>query len=241
MSSISNALFSQDSPLGPGTDLVVSLVAVLVLVIAINKKKEDYNLKVIQDKQEEIIHAIAKEYDTEPEPITDEILTDNLTSRYKIPTGSVLESDIIIENQATLQRFRFGSSVLFDTNSEVLSTEGENVIRVVGSEILETLQDSDQNYIEEIQIQGHADYTNNSEDPNYNVKLASRRAIAVFLFLKENVGLKPSTYLMSIASFGEYKPVWRKRGQISSLNEIKSDKKLSRHRRIEILLYYKGK
>ena len=111
------------------------------------------------------------------------------------------------------------------------------MLRVVGSKLRDQLQ-----LIREIQIQGHAD-TVPSKRYASNVELAANRAIAVFKFLQDKVGIQPSEHLMSVTSFGEYKSV--QRGEVASYTQEQlnadniSDEFKRRNRRIELVLIYR--
>lgn len=229
--------FSQeDNTIGPGTDLVISLVAVLVMMLAINnvelqayklKEKAELNvLEKIKAYQLTIIKAVARHYQAAAQT-KDSI---RFTIPFRLSTNS-----ISIENDGKRQHISFGAGILFEFGVDNLQYEGKKIIKEVGFILKGKL-----GYIKEIQIQGHADVVGNSDR---NLVLASRRAISVYQFLQDEVAIDPIVHLMSATTYGKYKPVQRKDA------EKYSDEKLNMHnsnelkrknnRRIEIVLIYK--
>jgi len=234
MRNVQNFLVEDNNNIfGPGTDLIVSLTAVLIILIAI-KEIGQIDLQKIRKNQMEIINKIATEYNTKADKIND--------NKYGISTtSSSIKHDIIINNDVTIQRFTFGSHILFDVNKTELKKNGEKVLTIVGKTFKEKLD-----VIQEIQIQGHADPQNSSEDPLYNIKLAARRAITVFEHFQYKLGIDPTRHIMSATSFGEYKPVQRKYSDMqyntSRLEEDNyTDEKREKNRRIEVVLIYRRK
>ena len=242
--------FNSESILGPGTDLVISLVAVLVVLMSISMakfqnlekelekvgdiealKERNVLLSNVREYQYKIIQEIAASYDSEA------TTKDSLTFDIIIYKGTKLQDTISIRNDVSLQRFSFGEKILFSKNSSVLQRNGKKVIYEVGNIFKNKLK-----YIEEIQIQGHAD---NQGTKAYNLSLASKRSIAVFEHLRKKVGINPINYLMSISSYGSYKPFNRKvtdaKYTVGKLEKANETKELSdKNRRIEIVLNYRG-
>ncbi|MFK5969932.1 MAG: OmpA family protein [Candidatus Marithrix sp.] len=169
------------------------------------------------------------------------IATDN---EHCIP---ILENDSICVKDTTLQEqtISFGSSVLFTSGRAKLKIRGRDILTTVGNMIKNKLP-----AIQEIQIQGHADITapkkyniDSQKSQKYNLKLASERALEVFLFLKEQLAINPAKVLMSATSFGSYKPVSRTAEDKYTWERIRvenddNDKK-QLNRRIEIVLTYR--
>lgn len=218
---------------GPGTDLIISLVAILIMVLAIYLNeygKREEILKKIEKEQKEIVKEIARKYKS---PI------DSLTlgeKTYGISATS--QNDIIIHNDLTLQRISFGSNILFQPDDTLLNFNGKNVLSVVGISIKKKLP-----VIKEIQIQGHAD-PNKSNKFGSNLELAAHRAISVFYFFQNKLNIDPAQYIMSATSFGEYKPVERSYENIkynidSIYHANETEKQRDRNRRIEIVLNYR--
>ncbi|HHB93293.1 MAG TPA: hypothetical protein ENK59_08805 [Thioploca sp.] len=159
----------------------------------------------------------------------------------------ILENDSICVKDTTLQEqtISFGSSVLFTSGKAKLKLRGRDILTTVGNVIKNKLP-----AIQEIQIQGHADITapkkyniNSQKSQEYNLKLASERALEVFLFLKEELAINPAKVLMSATSFGSYKPVSRTAEDKYTWERIKTENdnndKKQLNRRIEIVLTYR--
>lgn len=222
---------------GPGTDLVLSLVAVLVLVVfALNtdllklrsqRDEQGLDIEAVREAQREVIDAIAQTFDAEvksPAPGT-----------YEIQLGSSSGPDVVIKNEATLQRIRFGSHVLFDTDEYKLQPRGERILEGFARALSPHL-----NQIQEIHLEGHAD-TRKTTRYESNLVLASWRAMEVFQFLQRR-GIDPTRHLMSATSFGEYDPVDRigrasyNGTLLAAANDTKQERTLNR--RIEVILVY---
>jgi flagellar motor protein MotB len=213
---------------GPGTDLIVSLVAVLMIMFAV---QDIINFKQVRQNQEKIVNEIAATFRTRAVKI-------------KADTYEIIDPQrrgkIIIKNDATLQRFSFGSDILFES--------GKAVLRDRGKEILEKFAKAFKNkkklgIIKEIQIQGHADIEPVVDDRDWgNLQLAADRALEVYKHLKQ-FNINPYEYVMSATSFGEYMPVERKYEDNSySMAKLEyhnnNQKKMDLNRRIEIVLIY---
>ena len=126
---------------------------------------------------------------------------------------------------------------LFPQDKHGLSETGKQTLTIIGQLLKKQLP-----VIREIQIQGHAD-TDKSRLYPTNLDLAAFRAIEVFKYLQNEVGIDPAEHLMSATSFGEFKPVQRSDEDLSynDLNLIKDNRTKSlkdRNRRIELLLFY---
>lgn len=231
---------------GPGTDLVVSLVAVLLITLAIStssyqqkllnlireKKEGQLDIQRIQNNQMQIVNGIAVKYNTTPNKIDE--------NKYGISINSSSQNDIVIENDVTLQRISFGSHILFDPDVAELKHNGELVLEKVGNVFKQKL-----GVIKETQIQGHADPQRTSKFSS-NLELAAHRAIAVFEFFRDELNINPARHIMSATSFGEYKPVQRtysdlnyNRFRLKQDNDTEEERKLNR--RIEIVLIYRQK
>ncbi|MDM8567090.1 OmpA family protein [Candidatus Halobeggiatoa sp. HSG11] len=159
----------------------------------------------------------------------------------------ILEDDSLCVEDTTLQEqtISFGSSVLFTSGRAKLKVRGRDILTTVGNVIRNKLP-----VIQEIQIQGHADTTaprqydiDSQQSQKYNLKLASERALEVFLFLKEQLAINPAEVLMSATSFGSYKPVTRTAEDKYTWERIRlendDDDKKQLNRRIEIVLTYR--
>jgi flagellar motor protein MotB len=218
---------------GPGTDLIVSLVAVLMIMFAV---QDILNFKIVRQNQMETVKEIADAYDTKYKPLGEGL--------YEISTRS--GSTIRIKNDATLQRISFEGDVLFVSGSAKLPQKSR------GYKILKEFADifaagKKLDIIKEIQIQGHADtrgYTGDKYTTFDNLELAAHRAMEVYTKLKE-LGIKPFEYVISATSFGKYMPVDRKYEDMEyskkKLKEQNKDRYMrKRNRRIEIVLIYRS-
>lgn len=216
-------------------DLMLSLVLILLLVIAVvyaSLAVGSVNLRHVQENQEKMVDAIATIFNGKPEKIGED--------SFAISTIEKDSRDIVIKNEPTFQRFSFSTQVLFDSDQYQLKQSGQRVLSEVGGELKKQFK-----AIGEIQIQGHAD-----TDPTFlhrsNLDLAALRAMEVFKFMQDSVGVDPASYLMSATSFGEYKPLQRaeddstySRARLSVDNATTVLK--DRNRRIELLLFYRIK
>ena len=185
----------------------------------------------VKEKQEKIIAAIANAYDIDYEEVESDF--------FKIRLEDDSDTEILIRNEATLQRYSFSDRILFRRNKYDLNEEGKRTLRIVGREIEKNLKD-----IKEIQIQGHADPDRPVDDFFFNLDLAASRAIEVYKFLQRSIRIDPARHLMSATSFGEYKPVQRSTDdntytQEKLMEHNKEDELKARNRRIEILLFYR--
>ena len=227
-----NSLIQSDTEMfGPGTDLIVSLVAVLMIMFAV---QDIVNFKQVRQNQVKIMNEIASIYNTTPLSMPEKEDT------YFIFTDPQQKNRIAIQNDATLQRISFGSDILFDSGRAELKDKGKEILKKFSS-VFENGKKL--GLIKEIQIQGHAD-----SDPLYDYKggnlgLAADRAIAVFEQFK-SLNIDPEKYVMSITSFGEHMPVERQFEDIGySSNMLQkhnsTEMQKSLNRRIEIVLNYR--
>ena len=216
-------------------DMMLAIVFVLVLVlfvVTVVMTAGTTDLSRVQQSQETIIASIARAYDAEIKKDTTK------TDTYSLSISGSGTPDIIIYNQPTTQRLTFSSNILFPKGIHQLNANGRSVIKTVGNVLKKELPS-----ILRIQIEGHADIEPTTNYPS-NTHLAALRAIAVFDFLQDSVAIDPVTNLMSIASFGEFKPVdrseddaaydWRKLDEANSTPTLQD-----RNRRIELLLFYR--
>ena len=235
------------------SDLMLILVLILVIVVfavivSFSVKPVPippdppgtHDLSEVKKKQEAMIKAIADKYDVKWEDVEKRKDEETETNSFVIPItledGS--STEISIQNDTKLQRYSFSDSILFEKNKFNLNEKGQETLEIVGYEIKKHL-----NNISEIQIQGHADPDKPKFDPHFNLHLAADRAIVVFIFLQEKIGIDPARHLMSATSFGEYKPVKRSdkdrtytTEKLKGHNETKDMK--DKNRRMEILLFY---
>lgn len=215
------------------SDLMLSLVLILVLVLFTVSAVLDVgnvNLRHVEKNQEDIIKNIGSAFGISPETGGKE------KKLYIIPTSPGSEGDIFIKNEPTMQKITFSSNILFPPDEVELNDRGRQVLSKVGEILRKNLK-----LIREIQIQGHADPSPTKYGSN--MRLASNRAISVFNYLKEVLKIDPSQHLMSITSFGEFKPVQRSENEKYYSANILQKHNLTvamkeRNRRIELLLFY---
>lgn len=217
-------------------DLMLSLVLILLILMFLFvgfKSVGTINLQAVKKNQMSLIESVAGAYRTEEVEIGEDAYG------IAIQPDSIEKGiyDIEVRNEPTLQRITFSDRILFAPDDFELAGPGPEVMRQVGEAIKSRLS-----AIREIQIQGHADTDRTGRFPS-NVHLASARAIEVFKFLQEQVGIDPAENLMSATSFGEFKPVQRTQASTKFneqllLQENDSPEKKARNRRIELLLFY---
>lgn len=212
-------------------DNMLALVFVLVLVIflvAVKMQAGNVGVAEILERQGDVAAAIAAEYGGE--------LRQRDPHESQVCAGG--DCPITIENDIQLQRITFSDRILFPTGSRVLSEQGRGVLSQVGRVVSRNLDD-----IYKIQIEGHTDDVPAPHYADGNLELGALRAIAVYRFLQDDVGIDPSSHLMSATSFGEYNPVDRAEGAEAGRPLIESanadDGKRSRNRRVELLLFYR--
>ena len=217
------------------TDLMLSLVLVVLIILFVVSKMiaaGNENLDRARDSQKaiqtQIKNMIGSKYSIKV-----------ISDRNNKDTAKEIEesiADINIIDKLDRQTITFSDKLLFDSGKSDLKPAGLDVLNAVGPVIKSNLQ-----YISEIQIQGHADIVNTDD---FNLRLASERAISVYKFVQTNVGIDPAEHLMSITSFGKYKPIGREAGDkfdkydLSKANSTYTLR--AKNRRIEIVLFYKN-
>lgn len=214
-------------------DLMLAVVLILVLVLFLVTaviSVGTINLSQVQRNQVEMVNTIASSYGSKPKELE--------KNTFGISISTPHTYDVLIKNEPTLQQITFSDHVLFSPDDYKLNPGGREVLEVVGNALKQQLS-----LIREIQIQGHADPDTSSRFES-NTHLAALRAIEVFRFLEQTVGIDPAEHLMSATSFGEFKPLQRSlddrqygRDKLREHNST-SDLK-SRNRRIELLLFYR--
>lgn len=223
-------------------DLMLALVLVLSLLLFVVVAVISFNsvnLKKVEDNQSKLISSIAGYYKVRAVPLK----SDDQLKRYLfgISTGNNSTYDIKIQNELNVQRITFSDKLLFRPDEVIINPGGQEVLSVVGGIISSQI-----NLIKEIQIEGHADTVKSSRFRT-NTELAAMRAIAVFEYLQQKVGIDPNKKLMSVTSFGEFKSVQRGENEeldysSDQLSRDNADERLrSYNRRIEIVLIYKRK
>lgn len=227
----------ENSLLGPGTDLAITLLGALLIIFAINEKirnKEKLYEKSIQEQQKQLICDIASEYHKF------KVIQEG-GKVFKLYFDSTIMNkmypNIIFNNDATLQRIRFSNEILFKSNEHIIKDDyGKEILKNVGNKIFNNIES-----IREIIIEGHTD-TIRTEKYNSNLHLGMERAITIFNFFKDSTNLDPNQQLISAATYGKYKPVQRNSNLSYNRKKIHKDNsswnKRSLNRRIDIFLNY---
>jgi flagellar motor protein MotB len=215
-------------------DMMLALVLVLCLtlfLVAFFMAVGTVNLKEVEANEMTMINSIANDYRVKPMPLPGE------ENAYGIHFTGSKDPDMEVHNDLSQQRITFSDKILFEPDHVELKPAGEEVLTIVGARLRAQL-----GLIREIQIQGHADTNPSGRYPS-NVELAANRAIAVFNFLQNKMGIKPAEHLMSVTSFGEYKSVQRRAEADYSMEKLQadnsSDELRRRNRRIELVLIYR--
>ena len=242
------------------SDLMLTLVLILVIVVfaviaAFSIGTDDLRAKVqeaekemakikkeekeiaeaiaeVKKKQKKIIAAIAGAYGTD--------YKEGENDSFKIRLEDDGGTEILIRNEATLQRYSFSDRILFEPDRYDLNEKGKKTLQIVGRQIENNLEN-----ISEIQIQGHADPDRPAYVPS-NLHLGALRAIEVYKFLQNRIEIDPARHLMSATSFGEYKPVGRlDKDSTYTPERLRRDNRTkslkAKNRRMEILLIYRLK
>lgn len=217
------------------TDLMLSLVLVVLIILFVVSKMiaaGTENLDKARESQKKIQNQIERQIGKNYSILVISDKSNEETSEKMLDN----KADITIVNKLDRQTITFSDKILFDSGKSELKPAGYDVLKVVGPVVMNNLAN-----ISEIQIQGHADI---EDTDDYNLTLAANRAIAVYKFLQTEVAVDPAKYLMSITSFGKYKPVGREAGQEydrSQLEKANIDAAAkAKNRRIEIVLFYKN-
>lgn len=233
-------LRDEDGFFGPGWDLAIALIAVLILTLALEaaarqqafrrERQGEFEIQRIRERQMHLVDQLAAHYSVQRRELG--------TDTYGIFIGSrATEPDITIHNDATLQRLSFGDHILFASDEVVLLPGGTLVLTALADVLKGEL-----NHLMEIQIQGHAD-TLKPKAFKSNLELAARRAMTVYQAL-ESSGIDPARSIMSATSFGDYVPVTRSRSdagysraRLLADNDQPTKQRLNR--RIEVVLIYR--
>ena len=217
------------------TDLMLSLVLVVLIILFVVSKMiaaGTENLDKARESQKKIQNQIESQIGKNYSILVISDKSNEETSEKMLDN----KADITIVNKLDRQTITFSDKILFDSGKSELKPAGYDVLKVVGPVVMNNLVN-----ISEIQIQGHADI---EDTDDYNLTLAANRAIAVYKFLQKEVSVDPAKYLMSITSFGKYKPVGREAGQEydrAKLEKANIDAAAkAKNRRIEIVLFYKN-
>lgn len=213
-------------------DLMLSIVLVLVLVLFLIAAvlAVGVDIEPIRKKQQTMIQSLANTY---------KVKLDTVGQDFVLSITNERKNNLVIRNDLDKQLLMFSDHVLFPPDIATLSTRGRVLLSVVGKVIREQLGS-----LKEIQIQGHADTDPSSRFPS-NLELSAARAIEVFQFFQDTVGIDPAICLMSATSFGEFKPAQRTADD-STFDRLKltesnsSFEHKAKNRRVEVLLFYRN-
>jgi flagellar motor protein MotB len=225
-------------------DLMLSVVLILIIVIFVIYSvlsAGSVNLRHVEERQHTMIDELATSYGTTAKELATKAngktAKDSKTKFYAIYIDRDTIPDVVVRNEPTLQRFSFGSHILFAKNGTELTDSGQQVLRSLGASLKKQLP-----LIREIQIQGHAD-PDTTRSYRSNLDLAALRAIEVYRFFQNAIGIDPAQHLMSATSFGEFKPVQRSDDDTYSFKKLNAhnftEAQKSQNRRIELLLFYR--
>lgn len=214
-----------ESAYGPGTDLIVALLAVVLVLLQLSRASLGSLGGGVVDLQ-----YVSRSKDALRRELC---LAVDGASRACSPNALVAESAFEIVDVAANQTLRFDQSVLFRQSASELTQDG----RMLLGKVIQALSRC-QGVLREVQVQGHTDETG-GEVPN--VLLGHQRAMEVWKLLSVN-NLDRHQVLFSVASYGRAKPVdWSpKEAEGPARFEVGTDSpRLARNRRVELLLIYK--
>lgn len=229
-----NHLFEGDaeaeSSYGPGTDLIVALLAVVLVLLQLSRA----NLASLGGGAVDLQYLASRKAALKRELC----LTLDSASRECGRGGKYVSGAFELVDVAANQTLRFDESVLFPRSRSDLKPEGKLLLSKV-TQVLVKCQGS----LREIQVQGHTDETGTDEK---NVLLGHLRAMEVLKLLWHS-DLDRHQVLVSAASYGREKPVdWtpsldgRREMHASPAFTAGIDSpRLARNRRVELLLIYK--
>jgi outer membrane protein OmpA-like peptidoglycan-associated protein len=224
---------TSDEGFGPGTDLIVAVLAVLLVMLA------TLRLTAVN-----LFGEVDTSYLTESKKVfwqaVEEVCGSKVNQGLERGTTLTIEcrnTPIFVTGYAVYDTFSFGAEVVFPPDESTLSNNGRLLLRPV-REFLAKSQDR----LMEVQIAGHADWDGESAN---NLALGADRAREVYRFLTatQSGGLDPARVLVSATTYGEYRPISRDPRStftveaLEAANRTRQDKQ--RNRRIEISVYYR--
>ena len=218
-------------------DLMLALVLILTVILfcavaVVTAGTEDTG--PIRESQRRIIESIAEGYRFNVPNLGSGDAA--LPKRVPLPIGG---DTLSVKNNLSTQRITFSSSVLFPKGDYELQARGRSVLQRVGRALKR-----EAGAIKSIQIQGYTDTDPTGSRYRSNLHLGAYRAIEVFRFLQNEIGISPMRQMISVSSFGKYMPVQRSQlshgayspARLSEHNSTPAEKR--RNRRIELLLTY---
>lgn len=221
------------------TDLMLSLVLIILAILGVfvfNTGQGEADIEKAQVSQEKINSELETRIGKSKFAKIDSW---NDISRHN-------DKDVIVLAELNKQTISFSDKILFQRNEFELMQPGKEILDTIVPVIVDNIEN-----IKEIRIEGHTDM---NADAAYNLELGANRAIAVYNHVtysdnddpdKAKEGFRkidPAEHLISISSYGKFKPVGRTPGEQynrSKLQEANTKWNEDRNRRIEIILEYK--
>lgn len=231
-------LAEAETSFGPGFDLIVGLLAVVLVALQLSRVSlatalgGDTDLTYVSHSKEAFLRRLCTEAGRtgcafERDPGAEPARID-----MSLPDGRMTR--IEVAEIGTNQTLRIGNEVLFESGQATLKPGGraalERVIRAVWS---------CRGLLREVQVQGHADRQNLYRHGG-NLQLASDRAIVVYREFQRQ-GVDPRLLLLSAATYDSFKPTDREPGQSYDWSawEVQSGENLRNNRRVEFHLIYR--
>lgn len=222
-----------DEGFGPGTDFVVSIVSILMVMLTLLRLTSfsvssnvdvDHLLEGKRSFWMSIVDTCTKDIS--------KIEREHGTNRRVVTCRGIR---FHAEDRLTFEIFSFGSNVLFSSNEDNITERGAKFLKLFGGILA-----SQHLNILELQIIGHTDWLGSSGN---NFDLGWQRAKAVYDFLIEQGLIDPKKVLASIASYGEHNPYDRDQTNKSFSSGLhlssREENKRMIDRRIEIKIYYR--
>jgi len=213
------------------TDLMLSVTIIMCALLIVKFGVRAVDLQNKQDSNKAIIAEITSGIKAKYNKTT--TIEDKNT--YMIMDGQNAVIRIKYEND--YQQISFYENILFTQGSSDIIEKGRSVLTIVG----DALKHKSSN-ITLIQIEGHTD---NVPIRSGNLYLGATRAMNVYSFFKDEVGLDPANTLMSATTFGEYMPVDRKDdtpySEVSLKNANNDETKMAHNRRIELRVFFSSR
>ena len=211
-------------------DMMLAIVFVLVLVIALFATALTFTIdtETIRERQEAVLMQILQD-------------SDGTLNTMDASTVRISQQDselMTIKTDIQLQRISFSDNVLFETDRFDLTKRGQRVLGIVGNAVKGQIDN-----LSQIDIEGHTDTWLTRNYSKGNLELGAFRAMAVFEFLNDSVGIDPRHSLMSAISYGEYKPVGRVEDstfgadRLNAANDTQAER--ASNRRVELVLRYR--
>jgi len=232
----------QDQSFWPAfSDMMLGVVLVMTLVLFLVARvvtwswlnMGTHDLSSVIEAQHKVVRSLSIAYGSDPVSLGGDSVGFFVQSSEK-PT-------VLVVNATLSQTIKFYDEIVFGVDSSLLNPDCRRILRLMGDALRTNI-----GVVSEIQIHGHSDASKfqDSTGPYPNMGLAATRAISVYGFLKDSVGIDPLKTLMSATSFGEYVPNGRVPedtgftiGDLKEANSTGEQKR--RNRRTEVRLLFK--